>query len=828
MLCQIPLFAETSGILEGTVRDKENGQPIPGASIIIVQTSQGRVSDPDGKFIVYNIPVGRYTVRVQMLGYRTTVFENVEIHSNLRRKLDVSMVQSAVELGEIVIKAERPLIQPDIIGTTHTVTAQEFKQLPVTSFQEVLSFKPGTTLEGNVRGGKTSEVLYLVDGLPAQDVLEGGLGADLPNSSIVELSFQTGGFEAEYGNAQSGIVNVVTKSGSNETEVMARITKDDLFGGTEHNHESEIETAVSGPILKDKVYYFLSTNYNQIGTRWWLDFEKFFPLPVAKTYSGLAKIDVHLSQEMRLSSQLLYSYKTFRDYEFSWRFNLDGLPPQNRTIYRFSTTFTHTLSENTYYDVRFSAYSNSTHIGTDEKPAFDPGKIYEYDLFLQYIIDGDRLLWSNTSQMIYTGKYDFTTQLIKNTMLKAGAEFNYYEVEADLQKYEPQKTYFGKPLLFEKPLNYTTAYRYFPKSGNAYVQGKYSVEKATISLGIRYDFLNPTARRPAFEYVPVKPNEYRLRMNRMVPSKIKHQVSPRFGISLPYSEQGFIYVNYGYYFQFPLFTYLFSGLDVVTAQRGASALLGNPDLEPERTKAWEISVKQVVKENVVVSATYFKKESANLIDSKTFVASDSKIGGDYGYAEYVNNPFAEASGFELVVSRNQGNFLTGSVSYTFMEAQGVSENANQGLNFRQWGFKPITTLFHLSWDQRHTFKVNAIFHLPFGVEANTFLHSFTGRPYTYFPSRDGFTPANPNQVFIPNNERMSGYTNLDVKISKKFSLEFSRFTDIVLYADIRNALDRRNVRWMDSAGRIGGELEDPSGYHIGRRSRIGLSVEVGL
>ncbi len=820
--------AATNGILEGIIKDKENGQAIPGASIIIVQLKQGRVSDPDGRFTMYNVPVGKYTVRVQMLGYRSVVYENVEIHTNLKTKLDVSLIPSTVELGEIIVKAERPLIQSDIIGTMHTVTAQEFQMLPVTSFQDVLSFKPGTTLEGNVRGGKTSEVLYLVDGLPAQDVLEGGLGADLPNSSVVELTFQTGGFEAEYGNAQSGIVNVVTKSGSNDTELMVRLLKDDWFGGTEHNHESELELAASGPIVENNVFYFLSANYNQTGTRWWLDLEKFFPLPVASTLSGLGKVDVLFTPEMKLSAQMLYSFKEFQDYEFSWRFNLGGLPQQRRTVYRVSTIFTHTLSENTFYDVRLSSYYNNSRIGGEHKPLFDPGKVYEYDLFLQYILSGERQLWANTTQRIHTAKGDFTTQVVKSTMLKTGGEINFYHVETDLQKLEPQKTYFGKPLLFETPLNYSTKYRYFPKSGSAYMQGKYSVDHATISLGFRYDFLNPTAKRPAYEFVPVRPNEYKLRLNRMVPSKIKHQFSPRFGISLPYSEQGFIYVNYGYYFQFPLFTYLFSGLDVVTANRGASALLGNPNLEPERTKAWEISFKQVVRENVVVSGTYFKKESANLIDSKTFVASDSKVGGDYGFAEYVNNPYAEASGVELVLSRNQGGWLTGSVSYTFMEAKGLSENANQGLNYRQWGFVPIATPFFLSWDQRHTLKINAIFQLPFGVEANSFIHTFTGRPYTYYPSRDGFTPQNPNQVFVPNNERMAGFYNVDVKFSKTFAIDFGRSTDVTVYADIRNLLDKKNVKWMDASGRVGGELSDPGGFHMGRRSRVGLTAEVGL
>ena len=820
--------AGTFGVLEGEVRDKENDQPVPGASVMIVETQQGRVTDADGRFVIYNVPAGKYTVRIQMIGYRPVSYQNVEVTANLRTRLRVTMEQSAVELTEIVVKAERPLIQKDVIGTTHTVTAMEFKSLPITTPQDILSFKPGTTLEGNVRGGKTSEVVYFIDGLPAQDVMQGTFGADIPTSSVVELSFQTGGFEAEYGNAQSGIVNIVTKSGTNEPYAMARVLKDDWAGGTEHNHETEAEVAVSGPVVRDRLFFFVSSTYNQNGTRWWLDFEKAGPLPVARMLSFFGKLDYLIDPSLKLSAQVLHSDKEWTDYEFSWRFNLNGLPEQRRSVTRVSANLTHTLSENTYYDVRMSLYQNRFRIGPDERPDFDPGRLFSYDMFLQYVTGGERMLWSDALQRTYTLRSDITTQIIANTTMKAGGEFNYYELDNALEKYEPQRSYFGKPLILEKPLNYSTAFRYFPKSGSGFVQGKYEVENATVSVGLRYDFLNPTAKRPAYEFVPVRPNEFRLRLNRMVPSRIKHQFSPRFGVSVPYREDGFVYVNYGYYFQYPLFTYLFSGLDVVTAQRGASALLGNPNLEPERTKAWEISVKQVVKENVVLSATYFRKESSNLIDAKTFIATDSKVAGDYGFAEMVNNPYAESRGFELVLSRSQGAFLTGSISYSFMEALGLSESATQGLNFRQWGFAPVNTLFNLSWDQRHTLKVNAVLQLPLGVQANAFFHTFTGRPYTYFPSRDGFTPLDPEQAFVPNNERMPGYANLDVKLTRTFSFDLARSTEVTVYVDVRNALDQRNVKWMDSSGRIGGELEDPGAYHIGRRTRTGITVEIGF
>jgi outer membrane receptor for ferrienterochelin and colicin len=277
-----------------------------------------------------------------------------------------------------------------------------------------------------------------------------------------------------------------------------------------------------------------------------------------------------------------------------------------------------------------------------------------------------------------------------------------------------------------------------------------------------------------------------------------------------------------------LFDYLYSGLDVVTLQRGASAVLGNPDLNPERTQAWEISFRQVLSEEYVLAATYFKKETKDQVDTKTFVAMDSKVAGDYGFAEYVNNPHASSHGLELVLTKNHGSWISGELSYTYMVTEGLSDRVSQGLDMLQWGFKPIVGVFPLSWDQRHTLKCNANIQLPFDVEARIFWNFYTARPYTYYPSRDGFTPRDPTMDFMPNNARMKNYNNIDMKVMRVFDIQFARFTKLILYYDVRNLLHTRNVKWIDSSGRIGGELEDPAAYFIGRRTKLGMRLEVGF
>ena len=228
---------------------------------------------------------------------------------------------------------------------------------------------------------------------------------------------------------------------------------------------------------------------------------------------------------------------------------------------------------------------------------------------------------------------------------------------------------------------------------------------------------------------------------------------------------------------------------------------------------------------------YFKKETFDQIDTKTFVPSNSRIAGDYGFAEYVNNPHAISHGFELVITREKGDWIRGDISYTHMKATGTSEYEEQGINYAQWGFPIANSPYFLSWDQRHTVKADIFYDLPLGIKANVVWHYHTGRPYTYYPSKDGFTPDDPYYHFLPNNRRMPANNFLDIRIGKDFSLASAsaraRGIDhkLGLYLYASNIMDERNVIWMDASGRIGGELGDPGAYYCGRRITVGLKLD---
>lgn len=828
LLASNDLFGGTNGTLEGYVRDEATGKTLPGVNVVVIGAGVGASTDEAGYYVILNIRAGSYDVRYSLIGYTSQVLRNVIINPDLRTRLTVDLDPSSVEFDEITVVQEKPLIQRDVTGTTFIVSGEELQALPINDVSEVIGLQAGVTLEGNVRGGKSTEVVYLVDGLPVQDVVSGGRASTLPKSSVVGVSIYTGGFEPEYGNALSGVVNIVTRTGSDNHHFLVRADNDNLFGGTQNSKTTEIEVSASGPIIPEKMFYVASGNGFATDTRWWQDFDLVFDSPIDRTVSAFGKVDYHFNPTLRMGVQVLYSARDWQPYEFNWRFNLIGLPAESRASNRVASIISHTPSETFFYTASLSRFWLDSEIGKGSRESVVLSDPYQYDFFLRYIIDGERAWWNRTTQESYTARFDANLKVSSEHLLKFGGEANLYNLNSDLVKLEPQKTYFGKPLVDEPQLDFSTTYAYSPRTFALYVSDKIDLpsEGILLNVGLRYDLMDPRASRPNIEAIPTSDSSYLFVPQETVEATPKHQISPRLGAAMQVTEHAYLFLNLGWYFQYPLFEYLYTGLDRVSIATGLSALTGNPNLEPERTKSFEISLRYALTENFVASATYFKKETTDQIDSKTFVQGDSKVAGTYGFAEFVNNPHADAEGLELVFSRERGGWITGEFSYTLMRAEGLSGNASDGFFLAQYGLPPAIRIYPLSWDQTHTLKLNTTVLSPWDMMLNLLFHWHSGRPYTRYPTETGFQPVEDAGPFQPNNERMPSFTNIDLRLSQKFDLGWTSASALTLYVDIRNLLDESNVSWIDSNGRIGGELGDPSGYFIGRRTSLGVQVEL--
>ena len=183
---------------------------------MIEGTVLGAATDVEGNYFILQIPPGTYKVRFSMIGYQTLVMDDVRLRVDLTTTLDGKLIQSAVGLEEVIVQAERPMIQTDVTYSQANISSEEVEMLPVEEFEDVLALQAGVVSSGgeiHVRGGRGGEISYMVDGITVTDPYNSGMAVEIENNAIQELQFISGTFNAEYGQAMSGIVNIVTKDG---------------------------------------------------------------------------------------------------------------------------------------------------------------------------------------------------------------------------------------------------------------------------------------------------------------------------------------------------------------------------------------------------------------------------------------------------------------------------------------------------------------------------------------------------------------------------------------------------------------------------------------
>ncbi len=224
--CSEVVFAGTNGKITGSIKDKETGDALPGVNVILDGTSMGAATNAKGEFSVINVPAGVYSVSTSMIGYTKITKQNVRVLPDFTTRLDFDLSAEALSGEEVVIVVDRPLIQKDQTMTMAVTSSDEIKNLPIRGFQAVANLGSGFVIDAttrnldggtgnvNVRGGRPSETGVYLDGFLQNNLLTGVSNVQVSNSAVEEVVAITGGFNAEFGRNQSGIIQVITKSGS--------------------------------------------------------------------------------------------------------------------------------------------------------------------------------------------------------------------------------------------------------------------------------------------------------------------------------------------------------------------------------------------------------------------------------------------------------------------------------------------------------------------------------------------------------------------------------------------------------------------------------------
>jgi hypothetical protein len=212
-----------SGNLRGRVTDKLTMEGLPSVNIMVKGTYYGASTDFEGNYVILKVNPGVYVVEVKLLGYKTMQYAAVRVNSGETTVLNVDLEETSLSLGqEVVIIGEKPLFNIEETSSKRSIKSEDIQSAAVQKVEDVVAMQVGVVKSDDqihIRGGRSYETAYLIDGISVQDPLAGtGFGLQLPLGAIQEVEVITGGYNAEYGQATSGVVSFTTKEGSDYYE----------------------------------------------------------------------------------------------------------------------------------------------------------------------------------------------------------------------------------------------------------------------------------------------------------------------------------------------------------------------------------------------------------------------------------------------------------------------------------------------------------------------------------------------------------------------------------------------------------------------------------
>ncbi len=841
--------AGTTGKIVGKVTDAATGEAIVGANVQLVGTYLGAATDGDGTFLILQIPPGTYTLEVSFLGYQTRKISNISVNIDLTSKVNVKLSSEVLQSDEIVeVIADKQMIRKDMTATQSVTSKDEIANLPVQEFSDVVKLQAGV-VQGrdgglHIRGGRTSEVSYMVDGVQVSDVFSGNLAVDVENSSVQELQVISGTFNAEYGRAMSGIVNIVTRDGGSEFTGSVSAYSGDYISSADNIfphiskfdplNVSNLQFTLGGPVpfTNKNVTFFLTGRYLKddgyiMGTRifnptdisdfrsdnpdkWKIEKTgdgKAVPMQPNNKWTLHAKLSYRFNPQMRITSSLLLDNTVTRDWKnegkaftpenqfhdfYHFLLNPDGASKQYRNGLTWLTSFNHTLNPTTFYTVNFSLIRNQAKSYVYENP-FD--KRYLSFRRLQNISYGNAFFtggvdpWhSSRTTRTFVSKIDFNKQWDAQNLIKAGVEFRQHKLNFEEFKIIPAVDSNGveikpfKPAIPPRESPFNNHYTHNPREFSFYIQDKLELDYMIVNLGLRYDYFDPNADVPTDLGDPGNP-EKRKR------ASAKGQFSPRLGLAYPISDSGVLHFSYGYFFQMPLFQYLYANSEFEVQIGRLKTLMGNADLKPQKTIIYEVGFQQQIGTNLAMDFTLYYKDIRELLGTKIYELSR----GADRYARYINRDFGNTRGFVLALNNRANDWFSASLDYTFQIAEGNASEPNAAFINQKSKQETEKHLIPLDWDQRHT--INGSITLTPSKSLNlTLLGRYgSGLPYTpvFLSVRRAF----------PNTGRSRPSLTFDLKTQYNILLAQKK---IGVFLKVLNIFDTRNENIVyNDTGRAG-------------------------
>jgi len=807
LVLTINTFAGVTGKLAGVIKDSDTGEPLVGANILLEGTNFGAATNIDGEYVILNIHPGKYRVKISFIGYETTILTDVVIVVDQTTLLSVSLKPKTVQVGEVVVKAQRAMIQRDLTSSISVVGREKIEALPITTFTELLSLQAGVVGSGSslhVRGGRSNEVAYMIDGMLVVDPLLGGLATQLNNDAIQEMSLLSGTFNAEYGNALSGVVNIVTRDGADRLTGKVEYRTSD-FGIKKYSDlgERRVNGSLSGPLFFQPLKFFISAEQDKRGS--------YLPFGYNDDRSMFSKLTLTSIQYVKLSLTNRGSLGERQGYNHAYKFISDQYLKRKTDSWQTALTATHTISNNFFYEFRLSYFNQGYYSGigkdTSEYLSTSQYEYLEIGNGYEFYKKADPLELNNSRTITINAKVDAVWQINSLNEIKLGLSYKKHKLKY-FSIYDPKRNF-----------PYINDYSTNPFELAGYVQDKIELTYLVINIGLRYDLMNANIK---FRDNPLDATSF-------VSAKPRSQFSPRIGIAHPISDKTKLHFSYGHFFQNPDFQYLFENNQYDLNVR--EPLFGQPNLDAQRTISYEIGLAHQFTDRIAVNLTSYYRDISGLIGTRYYFPF---VDGRYtGYTLYVNEDYANVKGFELTLDIRPDNYFSGGLSYTYSIAKGSASSETE----QYPGTQESTRLYYLDFDRTHVLNTNATFQIPENEGPVIFgKHLLDNMDFSFifrFSSGAPYTPGGRDIGFVDKNSlRQPSTYSIDLMIDKEFETYYG--IKVRFFAEILNLTDHRNILYVY---RDTGEpdftfegnhsvewMRDPSNYGPPRSVRIGTTV----
>ncbi|MDZ7369720.1 MAG: TonB-dependent receptor [candidate division KSB1 bacterium] len=844
LLAMFPLlFGQTTGKIAGVVLDQQTNDPLPGANIVVVGTSMGAAAAADGSFFIINVSPGLYTLRIQMMGYETLVLNEVRVSVNRTYEVVAKLKPTVIEGAEVVVTADKIQVKKDQTSSVRNVSSEEMALLPVEGLGQVINLQAGV-VNGHFRGGRNTEVTYMIDGMQVDNSFWGTYGAvSVEKEAVQDLEVITGTFNAEYGRAMSGVVNVVTKDGGNVyhgslSGALANYytAHTDVFPGLgssfDLNLSQDYKVQLEGPIIRDRLNFFFNYRHQNLNgylngihrfNPWdYNDFPSDNPADWHIEHTGTGeyvsmdhdrydnfsgKLTFKPGRNLKLAAMYTYNDGSNKNYNHYWKYNPLPLRTYYNTSHYVSLSLNHMIRPSLFYDLKLGflqninqsylykdpidpRYVHPMHRGTNTTGFAtggndDPGK--SRDTFEDTNVKLDLYWQANKNHSFKTG-FLYTHHKIDRYRVDVRNVYSGLSMENDrIQDPQTGKISFPFYQLEIMPITNKTmdVYTVYPNEFSAYLQDKMEFNEMVINLGVRYDYFNSNQVYPSDRRNPanqlILPDSM---MSTYPKAPPQTQTSPRFGLAYRLSDQAVLHISYGHFFQMPPMYALYANNIFRVPVNDYGITMGNALLKPQKTIQYEIGIWQEIIKGMGLELALYYRDIYDLL-STAIISTYNQI--EYGL--YTNKDYGNARGLEVKWDYAYGKFFTG-INYTLAYTRGNADNPTHTFTRAGNSMDPIARLIPMSWDQRHTFNLTVRW-AEKSWSASLIGYYNSGTPYTYSPIE--ISPLSLINLYENNAYKPAGYS---FDLALYYNIPLFKQIKGQLQLNVYNLFDRKNAIWV--------------------------------